>query len=342
MNYLIGNTSRLKELNEERLRVELKRLGSATKRQLAQATQLSIASCGNILSGMLKAGEVREGNLSASDGGRPARIFEYNVRFRLMLLVHLGVEDGIRTITSIVADSVGNEIERQERIVPSITIDELENTVSTQLKPYPAIAAVSVSYPGVVNNGLTDPKVGDLPELHNCDIKGMLEQKFPIRAAVENDMNLAALGYFHRRHCPEDSSLCYVAFFILPGCGNIVAGKLLRGSRGFAGEVTWLPFDLTVEEYAKMQRTREGAISLTSKTVLALTAVLNPDTVVLCGKLLDDDDVREEIVRNCQTPRIRRFLPEIVFSDDWLSDIMAGLKESASELLCCPIQMIIK
>ncbi len=342
MNSLIGNTSRLKELNVERLRVGLKSFGSATKRQLAQATQLSIASCGNILSGMLDTGEIRKGKLSDSAGGRPARIFEYNFRFHLMLLLHLGVEDGVRTITSIVADSVGNEIDRQSKIVPEITMDELGNAISAQLKPYPAIAAVSVSYPGVVNNGLTAHEVGDLPELHNCDIKGNLEQRFPIRVAVENDMNLAALGYFHGQRCPEDSSLCYVAFFILPGCGSIVAGELLRGSRGFSGEITWLPFGLTVEEYAKLQKTREGTISLTSKTILALTAILNPDTVVLCGKLLADANMREEIVRNCQQPQIRLFLPKIVFSDDWLSDIMAGLKERASELLRCPIQMIEK
>ncbi len=342
MNAITGNSSRLKELNTERVREALKKAGSATKLQLAQATGLSVATCGNILAGLLATGEVTEESLLESSGGRPARTYAYDFRYSMLALLHLGKESGIRVLTCTVADAAGRTVERKSKILPQITLDVIANALKRILQKYPAVKVAAVSYPGVVNDGVIDPALGDLEELFGCDLKGGLEQCLPLKVSVENDMNLAALGYFRNHNCPPESSLSYLAFFdqILPGCGSIINGRLTRGSRGFAGEVTWLPFGSTPEKLYRELLTRPGAVRQISRTILTLTAVLNPDTVVLCGKMFVDHSLQQEIADACRKPSIEAFLPELVFAKDWMDDIMAGLRECAMELLRCPIRLI--
>lgn len=342
MNTIIGNTSRLKELNTERLREVLKEAGTATKFQLARASGLSVATCGNLLADLLAAGEIREQSSRVSSGGRPARVYTYNFRHSMLALLHLGKESDIRVLTCVIADAAGRHVEQRSQVLSRITLAEIEDALDNILREYPTVKAAAISFPGVVNNGVADSAVGDFEELFGCDLKSGLERRFPLRVAVENDMNLAALGYFHNEKRPPGDTLSYLAFFdrILPGCGSIVGGRLTRGGRGFAGEITWLPFGFTPEELYGELSTREGAVRQITRTILTLTAVLNPDTVVLCGKMFDDVSLQREIAETCRIPTVREFLPELVFTREWMRDIMAGLYECGAELLRCPVRLV--
>ena len=75
MNEMNGTGIRLRELNFELLKAVLKVYpGGVTKQFLAEKTGLSLATCGTLVTELVKTGEVLESARSASGGGRPPRL----------------------------------------------------------------------------------------------------------------------------------------------------------------------------------------------------------------------------------------------------------------------------
>lgn len=343
MDQVIGNTARLKELNIELVREALKSVGDATKQSLARATGLSAATCGNVLAELLRTGEARELDAAESNGGRPARKFAYNPGYSMLALLHLGIESGVRTLTWAVTDAIGRVLEQEARHFPALTQALIGEVLSDLNRRYPALKAAAISYPGVVCHGRIDAW-GDLEELWSCELQTELETAFPgLRIAVENDMNLAAWGYDQAQPETARADLAYLAFFndIPPGCGVIANGQLVRGRNGFAGEVAALPGELSREAQLAGLRTGEGRVRAISRSILTVTALLNPATVVLCGRMFADPALREAIDAACRQTLIgEKYLPQLVYRDNWLDDVLNGLLACGMASLRCPVQLI--
>ncbi|MBS1886526.1 MAG: ROK family protein [Actinobacteria bacterium] len=101
-------------------------------------------------------------------------------------------------------------------------------------------AAVAIGFPGPV----TDGEVGHLvnrPELDGDEAVALLREGLGAPVAVDNDVNLAALGE-HRCGCGQAvSDLAFVAVGTGVGMGIVAAGRVLHGARGGAGELGTLP-----------------------------------------------------------------------------------------------------
>lgn len=95
MNEMNGTGIRLRELNFELLKAVLKVYpGGVTKQFLAEKTGLSLATCGTLVTELVKTGEVLESARSASGGGRPPRLYTYNNTYAMSALLHPAVENG--------------------------------------------------------------------------------------------------------------------------------------------------------------------------------------------------------------------------------------------------------
>jgi predicted NBD/HSP70 family sugar kinase len=101
---------------------------------------------------------------------------------------------------------------------------------------------VMVGIPGAI-----DPRTGrvsltpNVAGLENFDVLGFLRGRFGPGVAIENDVNLAMLG----EHTVGCASQCHNAAFLSlgtgAGLGLLIDGKLFRGARGAAGEISDLP-----------------------------------------------------------------------------------------------------
>jgi predicted NBD/HSP70 family sugar kinase len=101
---------------------------------------------------------------------------------------------------------------------------------------------VMVGIPGAI-----DPRTGrvsltpNIAGLENFDVLGFLRKRFGPGVAIENDVNLAMLG----EHAVGCASQCHNAAFLSlgtgAGLGLLIDGKLFRGARGAAGEISDLP-----------------------------------------------------------------------------------------------------
>ena len=105
---------------------------------------------------------------------------------------------------------------------------------------------------GIGLPGTVHPVTGDLsrapnlPAMPSHDLPGVLSARLDLPVAVENDVTLAALGECWRGHGAESAAVCkgglaFVALGTGIGMGLAWGDRMLRGARGAAGEIAWLP-----------------------------------------------------------------------------------------------------
>jgi predicted NBD/HSP70 family sugar kinase len=83
--------------------------------------------------------------------------------------------------------------------------------------------------------------VVNLPALSERPIRALLQEELAVPIVLENDVNLAALGEQRRGRANGVEDMAFIAVGTGVGMGIVSGGRLLRGARGGAGELGWLP-----------------------------------------------------------------------------------------------------
>lgn len=102
-------------------------------------------------------------------------------------------------------------------------------------------AAVAVGLPGPVGADGSTGHVVNAPALNSAPIRALLQEELDVPVVVENDVNLAALGEQRRGRARGLQDVAFIAVGTGVGMGIVVAGRILRGARGGAGELGMLP-----------------------------------------------------------------------------------------------------
>lgn len=331
-----ANTMRLKELNTEKIRYTMRNESVWTKSLLAKVTGLSVATCGNVLKALLASGEIIEVEQGDSTGGRPSRQFVYNKAYGFLLLLYIRVEKGVKSMHYRVSNLLGETVDTYDLIYKQIGIEEIEETIENVLKTYDQLKAISIGIPAVINKGVASD-ITDFHELSDVDLQSYLEKQFELPVAIENDVNVVAMGYFSSNGFEEEDAIAYI-YYPQDGCsgmGVVVGGNIIRGNSFFAGEVSFLKNIYQRDDrYNKQQQYVHIAT-----TVNAVICVLNPKGIVLSSGDFDQplvDKIREEVLKIIPLEH----MPEITMNNDFHEDYMAGLSEIGFELISCDIKIV--
>ncbi len=162
----------------------------------------------------------------------------------------IGIDLGGTKIRAAIADSNGRIL--QETVVNTASNDAdavIRQIVSvcTQLQKESQTTAGIVTKVGIGSPGLVTPLgtidfASNIVGLHRVALGSTISRALGVPVAVENDANVAAIG--EARYGAALGELNYAVFTIGTGTGLglVVDGRLLRGHRGGAGEVAFLPF----------------------------------------------------------------------------------------------------
>ncbi|MGG0418609.1 ROK family protein [Priestia aryabhattai] len=327
---LSNNTAALKKINIDLVKASLKNLEYGTKSSIAQATGLSVATCGNILKELLVTGEVLEVSHEESSGGRPARRFKYNENYGFVGCIYISLKNNARWVNYKVTNLKGEKIEEDIITSDNITYEVIDSFINQLTQKYTNILAIGIGIPGVVYEGVIG--ICDIPELSNINLGERLKEKYKIEVTIENDMNLTVYGIYKRHE--KETSVAVVTFIenSFPGSGIIIDGNILKGSTKFAGEVSFLPFDLSREEQLKHLHNKEQFIPLAAKTLISLIAIINPQIIVLTGGLCKPEYV-DNIYNNCLQIIPKEHIPNISYIEDIHNDYMQGLLSTTLESL---------
>jgi glucokinase len=125
--------------------------------------------------------------------------------------------------------------------------------------PHTSLCAIAVGAPGVTNceQGVVIA-TSYLMGWRNVPLRALLEAEFGVPAAIDNDVNMAAIGEHCAGVAQGVSDFVFLAVGTGIGAGIMINGQLLHGGAWTAGEIGYMLVPGATE--APIERGRPGAI----------------------------------------------------------------------------------
>lgn len=341
MNNKPYNTNKVKQINIDLVKNILKNEEYATKSYIAQQTGLSVATCGNILKELLQTGEVIEMELGESKGGRPPRNYAYNANYSYIAGLYISNEGGENTLTYAIANLIGEIIEEDALKYEVIDFKIIDTFIEHMLEKYTMIKSIGIGIPGVVHKG----KIGvcDIENLIDFPLENKLKAKYGLEFIIENDMNCSVFGLYKNDTENQPHSMAIMSFQQrnFPGSGMIVDGQIVRGFSTFAGEISFLPFDVSREEQFNLLHQEEIFIPLVVKSIVSMIAILNPEKIALTGGLCKWEHLAT-IIEQCKKIIPNEHMPTITLIDNIRNPYVQGLILLTLEKLTFQLKLVEK
>lgn len=242
-----GRPELLREVNGRQLLRLLRLHGPCSRADLVRRSGLSAPTVSSGIAFLQKQELVETIGPGRSNGGRRPSLLRFNHGLGYVV----GVDIGQSVIRVALADLGGKIIERwvadnpprlsPEHVATRVTtgIRELERRHAV---PAGKILAVAAGVPGI-----TDPLAGVVVSVPNftprwdaVPLRKILEQKTHVTCAVENDVNLAALGESWCGIARGVKDFVFLSIGTGVGAGIFVNGQLYHGSEWTAGEIAYL------------------------------------------------------------------------------------------------------
>ncbi len=310
----------MKQSNAQTVLKNLCSCKTSTIKDMAQITGLSFATVGNTLNSFVESGEVILGEMHSATGGRPSRAYIFNAEYAHVLALSARVRNGKNIISACVGNLYGEAVWQTEQCFDTIQLSSFEIMIDLSLGVYPTISIVSFSLPGVEWNGVI--LTNDYTELEGISFRDYFQRKYQLPVIIENDVNAAVLGYGRNKQAVPIIVGIYFPKYFGPGAGILIDGKILKGSCGYAGEVTLLPIgiDWVSINYEKPQEAGPAIFRLIS----IFCGTINPDHVVLYGDFFTAA-LKVAIEQEISTQTVKSIFPSIIYQSDLDSDIITGL-----------------
>ena len=220
--------------------------GPTSRADLAKTTGLSKQTISDVVLELETAGWLKPHGRTSGKPGRSAVVYEINAAAGLAAAIDLG---GTKLSVAI-GDLLGNAL--AETTVPTDTRGgtHVVEQIATQIEALAAqldVAAgqlriVVLGTPGVFHPETAHIMVApNIPGIDAVDVPGLLTRRLGVPVIIENDVNLAARGEQWRGRGTGVRNFVFIALGTGVGMGIIADGHLLRGARGAAGEIGYLP-----------------------------------------------------------------------------------------------------
>lgn len=211
---------------------------AVTRAEIARRTGLARSTVSLRVDALIAHGFVDEGAEAPSTGGRPPRRLSLRTRGYAVAGIDIGASH-----CRVALLDVGGAllVAREDPLTiadgPEAVLGHVERTLRTLLETAGGAAsrtlrAIGVGVPGPVEFSTgrpVDPPI--MPGWHHYAIPEFFEERFGVRALVDNDVNVMALAE-QRRAWPDALHLLYLKVGTGIGCGIVADGRVHRGARG--------------------------------------------------------------------------------------------------------------
>jgi glucokinase len=359
---------RMRRHNSRQVLGVVRRLGPISRADITRHTPYSAPTVSTLVNGLITAGLVREEGAGKSSGGRKPQLVSFNARCGVVVGCNID-SDAFRMV---LADMNGEWL--RERAFP----------LASDTRPRPLLRRVADSARRMLDEakesaspllsfavgvpGMTDVGRGRVIEAANLEgwrdvpAREILEERIGAPVHVENDVNLAAIGEQWRGLGRGVENFVFVSVGTGIGAGIIIRGRLHRGHRWHAGEISHLNVDFRdwatdyaaagyLEEHLlnRARRRRGGALRFDEESVERLGAavaniatLLDPEVIVFGGPLVAADTgllgrvfrVASKIAPNCpellatelgeDAPLLGSVRVALQRADEDLHDLMVG------------------
>ena len=240
---------------------------AVTRPALAAACGLSRPTVFSAIERLEALGLVEQIGQSTGKPGRSPVLYQVSQEAGLLAAVDIGGSN-VRIALTDVRGKILAELREPTRpggggpIVDQVTalLDSARRSLDGDHQP---LAIVAVSVPGVVGtDGATVHYASNIDQHTPFDFKTPLEAITQSTVALENNVNLAAVGERWQGVATDLPTFAVIAVGAGIGAGIMHEGRLLRGAHGAAGEVAFLPPDGQTRRIDATAHDEAGGLSL--------------------------------------------------------------------------------
>jgi len=219
---------------------------SVSRAEIARSTGLSKQTISEVMRDLERDGWVHEDGQIQGSVGRSAVTYALRPDAAFVLGIDLGGTKLHVALADLHGEIVAESIEPTSCDGGAAVVAQIERMKDALLQQ----ASVSAQRlrGGVMGSpGMVDPASGsiviapNIPGLDSLDVRAALRERLGIDVAIENDVNLAAIGEHWRGNSRKARSFAFIAVGTGIGMGIFSDGYLVRGARGAAGEIAYLP-----------------------------------------------------------------------------------------------------
>ncbi|WP_257924022.1 ROK family transcriptional regulator [Amycolatopsis iheyensis] len=218
------------------------RAGPLSRTQLAARCGVGKSAVSGLLAELAERGLVRAAGVLPGNG-RPSRLVELDGEGAYALALSIEAD----RLSAVVTDLAGHLLAEHAETVDVAALglqrclDELAH-LAHRVLPGPPVG-VAISVPGLVDSAAAVLRFAPALRWRDAEIAGLMAARLnlPVEAiAVDNEANLGALAESIEG---AGSELFYLSGGTAVGGGLVSGGTILRGARGFAGEVGHIAVD---------------------------------------------------------------------------------------------------
>ncbi|MEN3306733.1 MAG: hypothetical protein V7603_2935 [Micromonosporaceae bacterium] len=251
MTHLAGSSRLLRAMNESAALAHLLEHGQLTRAELRELTGLSKPTVSDAVRRLTDAGlAVVVGHVSAGPGPN-AEVYAANpdAAYAIAVSVRETAFTEEPALVAAVCDVSGEVRARVERPVDfqgtdpvdavARTVEELRAKVGGRGDD--GIGYVQIGVAGAYNPRTETIHHVDVPGWNRPGLVGELRERIGMRVGVDNDVNLAAVAERRRGVVGDAEGFALLWFAEGLGLAIDLGGTLLRGARGGAGEIGYMP-----------------------------------------------------------------------------------------------------
>lgn len=234
---------------QQSIRLVIERLlrdGSVSRAEIARATGLSKQTISEVMRDLERGGWVVEDGQVQGSVGRSAVTYALRPDAAFVL----GIDLGGTKLHSALADLKGTIV--TESIEPTTTdggaaVVAQIGRMADALLARAGVAPKRLRGAVMGSPGIVDPNSGgiviapNIAGLDTLDVRAALRTRLGVDTAIENDVNLATIGEHWRGNSRKARTFAFIALGTGIGMGIFADGHLIRGARGAAGEIAYLP-----------------------------------------------------------------------------------------------------
>ncbi|PFG30067.1 ROK family transcriptional regulator [Paramicrobacterium agarici] len=251
MSMTNGVRALVRRTHEERVLSALRAHGALSRGELAAKVGLSRTTLSEITASLLQRGAIVVADTDAAvreGSGRPAERLALDPGAGQVIgvdfghrRVHIAVADASHNVIASGLEEYANGTPWDERL--AIAFKLVERLSQETGVHYGALQAVGIGVPGpYTGTSSVSPAVSWKNQLMPHGVDAAFEERFDAPVFVDNNTRLAALAEASNRPDVVDN-LVYLRLSDGVGGGLVVSGRLVTGTKGFAGELGHIMVD---------------------------------------------------------------------------------------------------
>ncbi len=245
MKKYVGQPQTMNQLNQVIVKDAIAKNGPVSRPQIAELTKLSVPTVRKIIEMMLEEGSLEE-TVSENGGvGRRATCYQLkgDVGYVAALYIENAYENGF--VKGVLVDLLGVVVYREERKIDynleaprKSSIFGLIDALIEKTPSNGTLCGISMGIPGVVEDNGTIYRMPNILQWEGVNLKQLMEERYGVPTYIENDVNLTAVGIYHKYYSGVRQDMVYMYFGEGIGAGIILRGKLFKGHNNYAGEIS--------------------------------------------------------------------------------------------------------